>query len=89
MGTILSNCIFSDIYMTNNPKVCLHQATETKARIIICDTYKRLKSSFLDKNEEALAKLGVVACFIYAEGLTSESASIMYNSKYLKIYNWS
>ena len=73
MGTILSNCIFTDIYMTNNPKVCLYQATQTKGKIIVCDTYKRLKSSFLDKHEEQLAKLGIVACFIFAEGLTSES----------------
>ena len=89
MGSVLSNCIFADIYMTNNPQVCLNQASETKAKILVCDTYKRLKLSFLDKHEDELADLGVVACFIFAEGLTSESASIAYKSKRLKIYNWS
>ena len=88
MGTVLSNCIYTDIYMTNNPKVCLSQVEQTKARIIVCDTYKRLRNSFLDQHEEELAKLGVVACFIFAEGTTSECSSVVYNSKYLKIYNW-
>ena len=48
MGSVLSNCIYSDIYMTNNPRVCLSQVETTKARIIVCDTYKRLRNSFLD-----------------------------------------
>ena len=52
MGTTLSNCIYTDIYMTNNPKVCYSQVEQTKARIIVCDTYKRLRNSFLDQHEE-------------------------------------
>ena len=48
MGAVLSNCIFSDIYMTNNPDMCLKQVRETKTKVIICDTYKRLKATFLD-----------------------------------------
>ena len=89
MGTVLSNCIFADIYMTNNPQVCLYQATQTKAKILVCDTYKRLKLSFLDKHEKQLAESGVVACFIFGEGLTAECANTNYSSNYLKIFNWS
>ena len=70
MGSVLANCIFSDIYMTNSPEICLRQVRETKTKIIVCDTYKRLKASFLDKNEQALADAGVVACFLFAEGTT-------------------
>ena len=51
MGSVLANCIFSDIYMTNNPEVCLKQVQETKSRVIVCDTYKRLRAFFLDPYE--------------------------------------
>ena len=90
MGTVLSNCIFTDIYMTNRPAVCLKQVEETQAKIIVCDTYKRLKESFLNENEHKLGELGVVACFIYGEGLFHETSGYVYKqTKHFKIFNWS
>ena len=44
MGTVLGNCIFTDIYLTNSPELCLKQIKETKSKIIVCDTYKRLRA---------------------------------------------
>ena len=89
MGTVLSNCIFTDIYQTNSPEVCLFQVAETKSKVIVVDTYKRLKEKFLDKNADELVKLGVKACFIFAEGLHAEQTGYFYKSKHLKIFNWS
>lgn len=89
MGTVLSNCIFTDIYQTNSPEVCLFQVAETQSKVIVVDTYKRLKEKFLDKNGEELVKLGVKACFIFGEGLNAEQSGYFYKSKYLKIFNWS
>ena len=90
MGAILANCIFCDVYMTNSAEVCLKEVKETGTKIIVCDTYKRLKASFLDKSEEQLADSGVVACFLFAEGTSQESAGMAYKSnKRFKIYNWS
>lgn len=70
MGSILANCIFCDVYMTNSPEVLLAQIMETKSKVIVCDTYKRLRASFLDQNEKKLADAGVIACFLFAEGTT-------------------
>ena len=58
LGTVLQNCLFSDIYMTNSPETCLYQVRDSGAKVIVCDTYKRLKERFL-VNEQALVELGV------------------------------
>ena len=52
MGSLLANCIFTDIYMTNSAELCLKQVKETKSKVIVCDTYKRLKTSFLDQHAD-------------------------------------
>lgn len=52
MGSLLANCIFTDIYMTNSADLCLKQVKETKSKVIVCDTYKRLKTSFLDQHAD-------------------------------------
>lgn len=76
--------------MTNSAEVCLKQVQETKSKVIVCDTYKRLKSSFLDQYAEELADAGVVACFLFGEGQTQESSNLVYRgTKRIKIYNWS
>lgn len=91
MGAVLANCIFTDTYLTNSPSVCLKQVRQTGTRVIVCDTYKRLKASFLDRYEDELAEAGVVACFLFAEGVTKESAGTSFKStkKGIKVYNWS
>jgi long-subunit acyl-CoA synthetase (AMP-forming) len=67
MGTILANGVFCDIYQTNSPSVCLYQVRHAQAKVIICDTYARLKAKFLVNGDE-LAKAGVKACILFAEG---------------------
>ena len=64
---------------------------ETKTKVIVCDTYKRLRATFLDCHEKELADAGVVACFLFAEGTTQESSGLAYrcSDKRIKIYNWS
>mmetsp|Transcript_9935 Transcript_9935/g.12370 ORF Transcript_9935/g.12370 Transcript_9935/m.12370 type:complete len:126 (+) Transcript_9935:431-808(+) len=91
MGSVLANCIYTDTYLTNSPTVCLKQVQETNTKIIVCDTYKRLRASFLDRYEGELVESGVVACFLFAEGTTKETAGVSFKStkKGLKIFNWS
>ena len=59
--------------------------------MIVCDTYKRLRASFLDLFEDELAEAGVVACFLFSEGVTKETAGLSFKStkKGIKILNWS
>lgn len=76
--------------MTNSAEVCLKQVRETKSKVIVCDTYKRLKTFFLDQYAEELADAGVIACFLFGEGQTVESSNLVYRgTKRIKIYNWS
>ena len=90
MGSILSNCIFTDIYMTNNPEQILKQVRETGSKVIICDTYKRLKAKFLGPHADELAEAGVKACFLFDEGTTEKTAGISFKgTAKIKIYNWS
>lgn len=86
-GAILSNCIFTDIYPTNSPDLCLQQAGLTQAKVIVCDTYKRLKEKFLDSKD--FAKLNVTHCILFREGLTPENSKYSYFNSDVKIYNWS
>lgn len=88
MGTILSNCVFSDIYPTNSAKVCLYQVRHSNAKVIICDTYARLKAKFLI-NSADLIKSGVKACILYAEGLTQNEVITLPSSPLIPIYTWS
>ena len=63
--------------------------TETRTKLIVCDTYRRLKAQFLDKLEDDLENLGVVACFLFAEGTLSEAAGTSYKGRSrIKIFNW-
>lgn len=71
MGTILANCIFSDIYPTNSKQVCLYQVRHSQAKVICVDTYARLKDKFL-VNAKELVKLGVQAFVLFGEGLNSK-----------------
>ena len=92
MGAVLANCIFTDTYMTNSPSACLKQVRETGTRVIVCDSYKRLKASFLDRYEDELADAGVVACFLFAESVTRETGggiSFKSTKRGIKIFNWS
>lgn len=41
MGTILSNCIFTEVYITNGPDACVNQVIHSQAQVIVCDTYQR------------------------------------------------
>jgi len=91
MGTVLANCIYTDIYMTNSPEVCLKQFRETNTKIIVCDTYKRLRTSFLDHYEKELSDEGLLACFLFAEGTTKGTSGLSFKSsrRGIKIFNWS
>lgn len=87
MGTILAGCIFSDIYPTNSENVCLYQVKHSQAKIIICDTYARLKSKFLVNTDEIL-KSGVKACILFADGV-NENDVINFPQGPIPIYTWS
>ena len=86
-GTILSNCIFTDIYPTNSPDLCIYQAGFTQAKLIVCDTYKRFKEKFLDQKE--FSKLNVTCAVLFNEGLLPQSSKYSYFNGDIKIYNWS
>jgi long-chain-fatty-acid--CoA ligase ACSBG len=43
MGGILSNCIVSGVYPTNNVEACLYQADHSEAEIVIVDSIEQLK----------------------------------------------
>lgn len=47
MGSILSNCIVTEIYLTNTPSACLQQIQHSNSKVIVCDTYKTLREKFL------------------------------------------
>jgi len=69
MGTVLSNCIFSDIYVTQSPELCMSFVRRLKVQVIVCDTYKRLKEKFLHSRKE-LVDLGIKAAVLFGEGIT-------------------
>ena len=66
MGSICSNCVFSDQYLTNSPEACLLQVQHSGTTMIVCDTWSTLKSKYL-VNERELLKLGVKTAVIFAE----------------------
>lgn len=37
-GTILANCIFTEVYPTNGPAACAAQVTHSNAVVIVCDS---------------------------------------------------
>lgn len=41
MGTILSNCVFTEVYITNGPEACAQQIQHSEAQVIVCDTMRR------------------------------------------------
>lgn len=41
MGTILSNCVFTEVYITNGPEACAQQIKHSEAQVIVCDTMRR------------------------------------------------
>ena len=89
MGTTLANCVFTDIYPTNSPKVCLYQTQHSNAKVIICDTYLRLKARFLVSGDE-LHKAGVKAFFLFAEGKRDKDVvNFPKQSHGIPIYTWS
>lgn len=47
MGTILANCIFTEIYITNGPQACATQIQHSQSQVIVCDTRKRYEERFL------------------------------------------
>jgi long-chain-fatty-acid--CoA ligase ACSBG len=83
---VLANCIYTDIYPTNSQEVSVYQASFTEARVIVCDTYKRLKEKFLDSKD--FAKLKIKCAILFREGLLPQSAKYSYFNADVKIYNW-
>lgn len=43
MGSIVSNCIASGVYPTNNAEACLYQADHSEAELIVVDSIEQLK----------------------------------------------
>jgi long-subunit acyl-CoA synthetase (AMP-forming) len=87
MGTILANCVFSDIYPTNMPDVCLYQVKHSQAKVICCDTYARLKTKFL-VNQEQLVAAGVKACILFDEGKTVDEIITVPGKCPIRIITW-
>lgn len=85
-GTVLANCIYTDIYPTNSQDVCIHQAAFSEARVIVCDTYKRLKEKFLDSRD--FVTLRIKYAILFKEGLLPQSSKYSYFNGDIKIYNW-
>jgi len=86
-GTALANCIITDIYPTNSQDICIHQASFTEAKVIVCDTYKRLKEKFIDSKD--FLKLKIKYAILFKEGLLPQSSKYSYFNGDIKIYNWS
>lgn len=89
LGSVISNCIFSDTYQTNSPENCLFQVRDSKSKVIVCDTYRRLKEKFLDKYEDELAEAGVKVAILFGEGMTSNTTGSSIRSGKIKVINWS
>jgi len=87
MGTVLANCVFSDIYPTNSSDVCLYQVKHSQAKVICCDSYARLKAKFL-VNAEELIKAGVKAFILFAEGTKSENVKFPMVKGTIPVYSW-
>jgi long-subunit acyl-CoA synthetase (AMP-forming) len=85
-GTVLANCIYTDIYATNSQDVCMHQAEFTEASVIVCDTFKRLKEKFLDSKN--FGNLKVKCAILFKEGLLPQTSKYSYFNGDVKIYNW-
>jgi hypothetical protein len=66
-GSLLANCIYTDIYPTNSQDVSIYQASLTEARVLVIDTYKRLKEKFLDSKD--FSKLKIKCAILFKEGL--------------------
>jgi acyl-CoA synthetase (AMP-forming)/AMP-acid ligase II len=47
MGTILSNCVFSEVYITNGPEACAQQVIHSQAQVVVCDTYERFREKIM------------------------------------------
>ena len=89
MGTILANCVFSSIYPDNSPDVCLHEVRHSKAKVICCDTYERLKSKYL-KNPQIFINEGIKAFILFSEGVCNEPTECYPKVKgQIPVYTWS
>ena len=87
-GAVLSDCIYTDIYPTNSPALSMYQAKFTKAKVLVCDTYKRLKEKYLD-HADFMRDSGITCAILFREGLAPESAKYTYTNENIKIFTWS
>jgi len=87
-GSVLADCIYTDIYPTNSPTLSMYQAKFTKAKVLVCDTYKRLKEKYLD-HPDWLRKSGITCAILFREGLSPEAANYTYTNETIKILTWS
>ena len=46
MGTLLYNCVFTEVYITNGPDACALQVQHSESQVIVCDTMKRYREKF-------------------------------------------
>ena len=86
IGTLLSNCILTEVYLTNGADTCLYQVKHSESRIIICDTFKRYQEKFLPHKNE-LEQLGVKAVILFGEFNEHRSSGKSKNN-HIKIYTW-
>ena len=61
MGTILANCVFTEIYLTNGPEACAKQVMHSRASVIVCDTRQRFNDKFQPLMTEILRETVVKA----------------------------
>jgi long-subunit acyl-CoA synthetase (AMP-forming) len=64
MGTVLTNCIFTEVYNTNGPQACLQQIIHSKAEVIVCDTYLRYKEKFMPIMKDIPHKIRAVIIYL-------------------------
>ena len=66
MGTVMNNCIFSELYRTNSASACLEQLEYSKSNLIVCDTWQTLQDKFL-VNQHKLKALGITTAVLFSE----------------------
>ena len=86
MGSILANCIISEIYPTSGPEACFKQVTHSKARVIVTDSRQTFQERFLPFQHEYI-KAGVTRVVLFGE-LSGSQASYRKKANGIRVYSW-
>jgi len=68
MGTILANCVATEIYPNNSHDTSIWQAQHCEAKVIVCDSYDRLYRNFLKPGNLKEQLPDVKVCILFSEG---------------------